>query len=78
MSVEVSVETKDGSLVITVVDQGEGFDFKNIPDPTKGDNLQKVSGRGIFLIRNYIDKVEFSDCGRRIKMIKFFQKGVKK
>lgn len=76
--VEVSVEGKDDSLIITVADQGEGFDFEGIPDPRKPDNLNKLSGRGIFLIRKRMDMVEFLDHGRRIKMVKFFRKGVKK
>ena len=74
LSAQVSVEAKDGSLIITVIDEGEGFDFKDIPDPTNIDNLQKPSGRGIFLIKKLMDKVEFFDCGRGIKMIKSLKK----
>jgi len=76
--VEVHVESRNGYLSVTVSDKGEGFDFQNIPDPTKPDNLQKLSGRGILLIRRHMDKIKFFDCGSRIKMIKFFKKGVKK
>ncbi|UCC94540.1 MAG: ATP-binding protein [Candidatus Omnitrophota bacterium] len=56
---------------IEVVDEGEGFDYQRISPPTKKENLQKTSGRGIFLIKNYMDKVEFFDGGRRMKMIKY-------
>jgi len=76
LSVEVNIEIQDDRLMIEVVDQGEGFDFKSIPDPTNEENLKKLSGRGIFLIRKLMDKVDFFDCGRRIKMIKFLKKGV--
>jgi len=78
LSVEVNIETDDDRLTITVKDEGEGFDFNNVTDPTKGRNLKKFSGRGIFLIRNLMDKVDFFDCGRGIKMVKFFKTGGKK
>ena len=77
LSVQVLVESQDDSLAITVIDQGKGFDFKNVPDPTVTDNLPKVSGRGIFLIKKLMDKVEFFDCGRGIKMIKSLKKEAK-
>jgi serine/threonine-protein kinase RsbW len=75
LSVEVTLETTDNSLIIKVKDEGKGFDFHNIPDPTQGSNLEKLHGRGIFLIKNLMDEVEFFDCGREIKMIKFFKPG---
>ena len=75
LSVKISLKSDNSSLVIIVTDQGKGFDFKNISDPTKPDNLQNLSGRGILLIRNHMDKIEFLDGGRSIKMKKFF-KGV--
>ena len=75
--VEVIAEAEDGVLRIKVKDQGEGFDFNNLPNPTQNDNLQKTSGRGIFLIRNLMDKVEFFDCGKGVEMIKFLRRGGK-
>ena len=76
--VEVSVGSDDASLTITVTDQGKGFDFKNIPDPTKPDNFQKLSGRGVLLIKHHMDSVEFLNGGSQIKMSKFFKEGVRK
>jgi serine/threonine-protein kinase RsbW len=78
LPVRLDIETKENSLVLTVSDRGEGFDFHNVLDPTEAKNLQKLSGRGIFLIRNLMNKVEFFDGGRKITMIKFLQKGGKK
>lgn len=78
LSVQLSVESSDTSLTITVSDQGKGFDFKHLPDPTAPVNLEKLSGRGVFLILNRMDKVEFSHGGSSIKMTKFFQNGEKK
>ncbi|MBP7216502.1 MAG: ATP-binding protein [Candidatus Omnitrophica bacterium] len=74
LSVEVAVEASEQSITISVHDQGEGFNVEHIPDPTDGANLSKTSGRGLFLIRKLMDQVEFFDCGRGIKMIKFLTK----
>jgi len=71
LSVKVDITKEDGQLTIQVTDQGKGFDFKDIPDPITPENLEKLNGRGIFLIQNAMDKVEFSDQGRSIKMTKF-------
>ena len=48
-------------LVISVRDQGEGFDISKIPDPTDPKNLLKPSGRGIFYVRSFMDAVSFSE-----------------
>lgn len=55
LSAEVNIKIEDDRLIIEVRDQGNGFDFKNIPDPTTQDNLERVTGRGIFLIKNLMD-----------------------
>ena len=70
LSVEVRIEQNTSSLIVTVTDQGQGFDCNSLADPTRSENLLKTSGRGIFLIRQLMDRVEFLDCGRRIRMIK--------
>ena len=66
--VAVSAYTADNSLVISVKDSGKGFDYDNLPDPTLPENIEKLSGRGVFLIKNLADKTEFLDNGSRIKM----------
>ena len=68
--VEVSIEAKDDVLSISVKDQGQGFDFENILDPTKEENLERTSGRGIFLIKSLMDEVRFCDGGSKIMMKK--------
>jgi len=50
----------------TISDKGPGFDFTNIPDPTHPDNLEKIDGRGIFIMENLSDKLEFKNNGSRI------------
>jgi serine/threonine-protein kinase RsbW len=51
----------ENGLIISVKDEGEGFDVDNIPDPTDKNNLLKPSGRGIFLIRQQADEVSFKE-----------------
>lgn len=73
LNVQVEIIKEDGQLTIQVTDQGEGFDFKKIPDPITPENLEKLNGRGIFLIQNAMDRVEFTDQGRTIKMMKLLK-----
>jgi len=64
--VAIKLEKDASALVFTVEDEGEGFDPAIIVDPTAPENIDKPSGRGIFLMRNLADKVEFSEGGRRV------------
>ncbi|MCF8256444.1 MAG: ATP-binding protein [Flavobacteriales bacterium] len=59
----------DRSLHFIVKDQGEGFDHEHLPDPTDPANLEKISGRGVFLMRNLADVVEFRDNGATVEMV---------
>ena len=67
--VNVSYTTEDDQISFTVVDEGKGFDFSNLPDPTAPENIEKPSGRGIFLMKNLADEVEFLEDGRGVKLI---------
>jgi len=71
LSVRVAYWIKDGRMNIEVEDEGGGFDYKNLADPTTAENITKNSGRGIFLVKNLMDEVEFNDSGNKIKMIKY-------
>lgn len=70
--VKLDFETTSGSLVITIRDQGKGLDPAKIPDPLAPENLLKTSGRGIFLIRSFMDEVQISPShtGTEIKLVK--------
>ena len=57
------------SVRFIVEDEGVGFDYDNLPDPTSPKNLDKVKGRGIFLIRSLSDKTTFKNGGRMIEML---------
>jgi serine/threonine-protein kinase RsbW len=56
---------------ITIEDEGPGFVREEVPDPTAEENLCKCSGRGILLIESYMNDVEYSKQGRRLKMVKY-------
>lgn len=73
-SLQISVSVKDSTkeVCFSVKDEGLGFDFNNLPDPTAPDNLLKESGRGIFLMQNLADKVEFTGDGNEVSL--FFSK----
>jgi serine/threonine-protein kinase RsbW len=70
--VRLEFERTNRDLVITIRDQGKGLDPASIPDPLAPENLLKTSGRGIFLIRSFMDDVEIhpSSTGTEIKLIK--------
>lgn len=55
-------------IIVTVSDEGEGFDPDTLPDPTAEENLTRECGRGIFLMKNLCDEIDFSDSGRTVKM----------
>ena len=70
--VKLDFENSGRELVITIRDQGCGLDMSKIPDPLAPENLLKTSGRGIFLIRSFMDEVQISpsQTGTEIKLIK--------
>ncbi len=70
--VTLAFERTTRDLVIVIRDQGKGLDVSRIPDPLAPDNLLKTSGRGIFLIRSFMDVVEIhpSQSGTELIMIK--------
>ena len=61
----------DEKFDITISDQGPGFDPDSVPDPRCPENLYKCSGRGVLLIYAYMDKVEFSDSGSTLRLVKY-------
>jgi len=56
---------------ISMADEGDGFNPGAIPDPRYGENLYKAGGRGLFLIRAYMDVVEFNEQGNRVRMVRY-------
>lgn len=66
--INLSYQFNDGNLSFTIVDQGTGFDYYNLPDPTAPENLEKECGRGIFLMKHLSDQVIFSENGRVVEL----------
>jgi serine/threonine-protein kinase RsbW len=55
-------------LVFNVSDEGNGFDFNNIPDPTEAKNLENLSGRGVFIIKKLADQCIFNSKGNELEL----------
>ncbi len=68
--VTINYSIRPDKVEIFMKDEGEGFDPDSIPDPRCGDNIYKVGGRGLFLIRSYMDLTEFNEQGNCICMVK--------
>lgn len=66
--VDVSYFNQDKELCFVIKDEGPGFDVNALPDPTAPENIEKPTGRGVFLMRNLADKIEFEDSGRTVKL----------
>ncbi len=72
--VELVFMLEDDKISLTVKDEGPGFDYENIPDPTSPENLENMSGRGVFLMSKLSDEIEFEDNGSFVKMTFFLLK----
>ena len=68
--IEVSWELNKDKLSIIISDEGEGFDPKDVADPTAPENMDRPFGRGVMLIRAYMDEVFYNTKGNEITMIK--------
>lgn len=66
----VTAELSAHEAIFTVEDEGDGFNVRDIPDPRDPANLFKSNGRGVLLIYNIMDEVEYSERGNRLKMVK--------
>jgi serine/threonine-protein kinase RsbW len=66
----ITAELSPKEACFTVEDEGEGFNLKEIPDPCDPANLFRTSGRGVLLIYNIMDEVEYNALGNRVKMVK--------
>ena len=70
--ISVSLENTGKSLVIVIADEGEGLDPEKLPDPLAPENLLRGTGRGIFLIRSFLDEVHFRQLhpGTELTLVK--------
>lgn len=68
--VTVKYAVSSEKVEIQVRDQGSGFDPTAVPDPTRGRNLYKTSGRGLLLMRAFTNKLEFNEAGNCVRMVR--------
>ena len=66
--VVLKIEKDQNELVVNIKDQGPGFDHNTVPDPTAPENIEKINGRGIFLMERLSDEICFSDEGRNVEL----------
>ncbi len=66
--VKIKMKLEDKELMVHIEDQGEGFDHMNIPDPTAPENLEKINGRGIFLMERLSDEILYIEEGRIVEL----------
>jgi serine/threonine-protein kinase RsbW len=67
--VKVSFSIDEKELTFIVEDEGAGFDYDSLPDPTDPKNIEKPHGRGVFLMKNLSDDISFIDDGSTVKMV---------
>lgn len=65
----INASLDNRTLTIRVRDEGEGFDPEEVPDPLKEENLLNQGGRGIYLIEQYADEVEYSESGSEVTIV---------
>lgn len=68
--VEIAYEVSNEKTCITIKDEGQGFDPDVVPDPTANENIEKPGGRGIMLMRAYMDEVSYNDRGNEVHIVK--------
>ncbi len=67
-NVSLELVMEENSIRFTITDQGEGFDYNSLPDPTAPENIEKPGGRGIFLMKHLSDEVNFKEEGKVVEL----------
>ncbi|MDB5003679.1 MAG: ATP-binding protein [Mucilaginibacter sp.] len=65
----VNVEVDAKRATWTVTDEGEGFDYNHLPDPTAEENLESLTGRGVFIIKHLADQCVFNTKGNEVELL---------
>lgn len=68
-NVNLQMNMSKSKICIEIQDEGTGYEFDKVPDPTAPENIGKPGGRGLFLMKHLCDKVEFLDNGRTVHLI---------
>lgn len=68
-NVRLTCTTGPSEISFIVEDEGSGFDYNTLPDPTSPDHLLKPDGRGIFLMKHLCDVLRFENQGKKVEMV---------
>ncbi len=66
--VEIEITIEKNQIKVKITDEGEGFNPDSIPDPTMPENIEEISGRGVFLMTKLSDKIKFNKKGNSVTM----------
>ena len=69
--VRLTCSSGPSEISFVIEDEGLGFDYTKLPDPTSGENLLKPDGRGIFLMKHLCDVLKFEEKGKKVEMVFF-------
>jgi serine/threonine-protein kinase RsbW len=64
----VNADVEGRRIIWTVTDEGEGFDYNNLADPTAPENLENLTGRGVFIIKHLADQCIFNTKGNEVEL----------
>lgn len=64
--IDICFKSHPDRVSFSVKDEGPGFNYNNLPDPTNPENIEKPNGRGVFLMRNLADNVTFEENGSKV------------
>jgi serine/threonine-protein kinase RsbW len=67
-NVKIEILLDNKQLKVHIEDQGRGFDFSSVPDPTSPENLERINGRGIFLMERLSDEILYREDGRIVEL----------
>lgn len=67
-NVKLCLQLNENQITFLIEDEGEGFDYNNLPDPTAPENIEKPGGRGIFLMKHLADEVSFKEKGKLVEL----------
>lgn len=69
-AVYVTYDVNEQRMIVTVRDEGSGFDRRSLPDPTDEANLERPGGRGVLLINSFVDSVKYNEIGNSVTLVK--------
>ena len=70
-TVMIALVVDDAKVQMTICDEGSGFDYSHVADPTADRNILKESGRGVMLIRSFMDDISYTGPGNCVRLVKY-------